>query len=98
MPSIPEQSEDEDAENAINADEDKLFEINKQIRATLTDLLNCDSVKGDDRMRGWVQSRLMDAQHVINTQKRRRISDDTAAHAESIRYSMDDERVRKLSI
>ncbi|KAI5364224.1 hypothetical protein Slin15195_G098820 [Septoria linicola] len=32
------------------------------IKANLTELLNCDQVRGDAKMRQWIQSRLMDAE------------------------------------
>jgi hypothetical protein len=40
--------------------EDELNNINKEIKSTLTNLLNCDGVKDDRRYRSWVQTRLMD--------------------------------------
>jgi hypothetical protein len=33
-----------------------------QIKQTLTDLLNCESVRNDNKYRLWVQTRLMDAE------------------------------------
>lgn len=43
-------------------DEQKLMNVNQQIKTTLTDLLNCESVRHDRRYRMWVQTRLMDAE------------------------------------
>jgi len=43
-------------------DEQKLMRVNQQIKSTLTDLLNCESVRHDRRYRMWVQTRLMDAE------------------------------------
>jgi len=40
----------------------KLKNVNQQIKSTLTDLLNCESVRRDQRYRMWVQTRLMDAE------------------------------------
>ena len=42
--------------------ETKLRNVIEQIRYTLMDLLNCDSVRGDKRYSAWVQSRLMDVE------------------------------------
>ncbi|GAB7351601.1 hypothetical protein MBLNU459_g2221t1 [Dothideomycetes sp. NU459] len=59
-----------------------------RIKATLTDLYNCETVRQDARMRAWVATRLMDAEHDIKEQKRRRHSMDPeqADHiAESLR-------------
>ncbi|KIW05653.1 uncharacterized protein PV09_03519 [Verruconis gallopava] len=55
-------------------DEANLYEINHQIKCLLTDLLNCDSVKSDKVYRTWVQARLMDAEHELKRQRRRRSS------------------------
>ena len=57
FPTIPETL----AEHDVEADEGKLFDISQRIKITLMELMNCESVKKDDRMRAWVQSRL-DAQ------------------------------------
>src|SRR3978361_674289 len=75
VPTISEEATNDEMSALLQADHDKLFDINKRIKATLTDLLNCESVKHDGRMRGWVQSRLMDAQHVLNDQRRNRVND-----------------------
>jgi predicted component of type VI protein secretion system len=64
-------------------DSQKLFEINQQMKATLTELLNTDSVRADDKYRAWIQERLMDAEHQIRRQRRRRSSSDREM-AESI--------------
>ncbi|KAF2495140.1 hypothetical protein BU16DRAFT_380710 [Lophium mytilinum] len=60
-----------------------LYEINQQIKATLTELLNTDSVKQDDKFRVWIQGRLMDAEMEMRRQRRRRSSVDREI-AESI--------------
>jgi len=54
--------------------EDSLYELNQQIKSTLTELLNCESVKHDKAYRQWVQGRLMDAEHELKRQRRRRSS------------------------
>lgn len=51
-----------------------MFEVNQQIKATLTSLLNCESVKHDQEFRAWVQERLMDAEHELKRARRRRSS------------------------
>ncbi len=53
----------------------KLAEINRQIVATLTELLNTESVRSDDRHRAWIQERLMEAEHQSRRQRRRHSSD-----------------------
>jgi len=59
---------------ADHADETKLHETTQQIKATLTELINCESVKHDDKFRQWVQARLMDAEQELRRQRRRRSS------------------------
>jgi len=54
--------------------EASLYEINQQIKTTLTELLNCDSVKHDKIFRAWVQTKLMDAEHQLKRQRKRRSS------------------------
>lgn len=56
------------------AGEASLYEINQQIKTTLTELLNCNSVKHDKMFRAWVQTRLMDAEHQLKRQRKRRSS------------------------
>jgi len=62
------------APESEQVDEANLYEINHQIKALLTELLNCDAVKHDKMYRAWVQARLMDAEHELKTQRRRRSS------------------------
>jgi hypothetical protein len=54
--------------------EETLYEINQQIKSTLTELLNCEGVKHDKSYRQWVQGRLMDAEMELRRQRRRRSS------------------------
>lgn len=49
----------------IEEDEQKLKNVNQQIKTTLTDLLNCESVRADLRYRKWVQTRLMDTEREL---------------------------------
>lgn len=51
-----------------------LSEINHQIVATLTELLNTESVRSDDRYRAWIQERLMETEHQIRRERRRHSS------------------------
>ncbi|THZ27736.1 hypothetical protein D6C91_02164 [Aureobasidium pullulans] len=77
IPPIPEE-ETLEAPPPLSNDEVKLADISSRIKNTLTDLLNCDAVKSDSRMRSWVATRLMDVEHDLKEQKRRRHS----SHAE----------------
>jgi len=66
----------------------QLHDINQQIKATLTSLLNCDSVRHDDKFRAWVQSRLMETEMEMRKQRRRRSSTDRIT-VEAIASSFD---------
>lgn len=55
----------------IEDDQSKLNDVNQQIKSTLTDLLNCESVRGDKRYRMWIQTRLMDAEKELKDNKSR---------------------------
>jgi len=55
----------------IEQDEIKLKMVNQQIKSTLTELLNCESVRGDRRYRMWVQTRLMDAERELKRERTR---------------------------
>lgn len=46
----------------IEEDENKLKNVNEQIKCTLSHLLKCDGVKDDIRYRVWVETRLMDVE------------------------------------
>jgi len=92
-PTIPPILESPDEDN-----EEKLFDVNGRIKMTLTDLLNCPSVKTDDRMRAWVQTRLMDAQQAMNDTRRRRVNSDTTAHAEALAQRLEASPARKNSV
>ncbi|KAK8206505.1 hypothetical protein M8818_004338 [Zalaria obscura] len=97
--SIPEEDSDSDAAERMNADEDKLRDINTAIKTTLTDLLNLEPVRHDMRMRQWVQTRLMDAEQELKHQKRRRISvEEETPVVNSIADGMASDMPRKVSI
>jgi hypothetical protein len=59
---------------ADTQDAHKLAEVNQEIKATLTELLNTDSCRTDGKYRLWIQGRLMNAEHEIRQQRRRRSS------------------------
>ena len=85
--SIPEHPEDEECTLTLSNDELKLHDISSRIKTTLTDLINCDGVRGDSRMRNWVAVRLMDVEHELKESKRRRHSVD-ATQARAISASL----------
>lgn len=62
---------DESLIGEMAEDEFKLKTVNLQIKSTLTDLLNCSSVRGDPRYRMWVQTRLMDAERELKGNRSR---------------------------
>lgn len=62
---------DESVVEVIQEDEQKLKDVNQQIKTALTDLLNCESVKGDVRYRKWVQTRLMDTERELKERRTR---------------------------
>ena len=62
---------DESILGEIEEDELKLKDINQQIKSTMTDLLNCESVKDDRRYRTWVMTRLMDAEKELKINRSR---------------------------
>ncbi|KAF7880713.1 uncharacterized protein EAF01_011982 [Botrytis porri] len=62
---------DETVIEVIEEDEQKLKNVNQQIKTALTDLLNCESVKGDVRYRKWVQTRLMDTERELKERRTR---------------------------
>lgn len=60
---------DESILGEIEQDEMKLKDVNQQIKSTLTELLNCDGVRGDRRYRMWIQTRLMDAEKELKSER-----------------------------
>lgn len=67
----------------------KLAEINQQIIATLTELLNTESVRSDDKSRAWIQDRLMEAEHQIRRQRRRHSSNSERDFASAIAHHLE---------
>jgi hypothetical protein len=63
--SLPTMTDESGRMDEIEEDETKLKMVNQQIKTTLTELLNCESVRGDRRYRMWVQTRLMDAEREL---------------------------------
>ncbi|KAL5321639.1 hypothetical protein ACEPPN_009599 [Leptodophora sp. 'Broadleaf-Isolate-01'] len=62
---------DESILGEIEEDESKLKDVNLQIKSTLTELLNCESVRSDGRYRMWVQTRLMVAEQELKNSRSR---------------------------
>lgn len=60
---------DESILGEIEEDENKLKDVNLQIKSTLTELLNCESVRSDRKYRMWVQTRLMDAEQELKNSR-----------------------------
>lgn len=67
---------DEETIYEISAEEQRLSEVNESIKRTLTELLNCSSVRADRAFRTWVQTRLMETEKELRSGRRRRSSGD----------------------
>ncbi|KAF4970748.1 hypothetical protein FZEAL_9982 [Fusarium zealandicum] len=65
---------DEETLFEISAEEQRLSEVNESIKRTLTELLNCSSVRADMAFRTWVQTRLMETEKELRSGRRRRSS------------------------
>lgn len=65
---------DEETIYEISAEEQRLSEVNESIKRTLTELLNCGSVRADRAFRTWVQTRLMETEKELRSGRRRRSS------------------------
>lgn len=65
---------DEETLHEISAEEQRLFDVNESIKRALTELLNCDAVRGDNSMRMWAQARLMETEKELRSGRRRRSS------------------------
>lgn len=68
---VPQVSAPPTEPNLIREEKQKLLNVNQQIKTTLTELLNCESVRTDRKYRMWIQSRLMDAEHEIKSERSR---------------------------
>jgi hypothetical protein len=67
----------------------KLAELNRQIVATLTELLNTESVRSDEKSRVYIQERLMEAEHQNRRQRRRHSSDSERDFASAIAHHLE---------
>ncbi|KAK3326894.1 hypothetical protein B0H66DRAFT_600994 [Apodospora peruviana] len=63
---------DESTLAEVAVEEAKLCDVNEGIKRTLTELLNCEAVRGDRAFRTWVQGRLMDTERELRSGRRRR--------------------------
>ncbi|KFA77274.1 hypothetical protein S40288_01318 [Stachybotrys chartarum IBT 40288] len=63
---------DEETLFEISAEEQRLFGVNESIKRALTELLNCDTVRHDIKMRMWVQTRLMETEKELRSGRRKR--------------------------
>lgn len=63
---------DESLIEEMAAGEQKLFDVNEGLKRALTELLNCETVRKDQEMRTWVQTRLMDTERELRSGRRRR--------------------------
>ena len=63
---------DETTLSEVAMKEAKLCHVNEGIKRTLTELLNCEAVRGDHAFRTWVQCRLMDTERELRSGRRRR--------------------------
>lgn len=65
---------DEDTLDEILTEEQRLVAVNESIKRALTEMLNCDAVRRDMTMRMWVQTRLMETEKELRSERRRRSS------------------------
>lgn len=63
---------DETTIDELATKEAKLCHVNEGIKRTLTELLNCETVRDDRAFRTWVQCRLMDTERELRSGRRRR--------------------------
>lgn len=63
---------DESLIEEMAAGEQRLSDVNEGLKRALTELLNCDTVRKDQAMRTWVQTRLMDTERELRSGRRRR--------------------------
>ncbi|KAI6784077.1 uncharacterized protein J7T54_004623 [Emericellopsis cladophorae] len=66
---------DEETMEEISVEERRLFDVDEGIKRALTELLNCESVRNNQSMRLWVQSRLMETEKELRSGRRRRTSE-----------------------
>ncbi|KAL2016653.1 hypothetical protein VTK56DRAFT_3197 [Thermocarpiscus australiensis] len=63
---------DDSALAEVAVEEAKLCDVTEGMKRALTELLNCETVRGDRAFRTWVQSRLMDTERELRSGRRRR--------------------------
>lgn len=51
-----------------------LYDINHNLKSSLTNLLHSQAIRGSDQMRAWVQTRLMEVERERKRQRRKRMS------------------------
>ncbi|KAL2136982.1 hypothetical protein VTI74DRAFT_11164 [Chaetomium olivicolor] len=56
----------------VAVEEAKLCDVTEGMKRALTELLNCETVRGDREFRTWVQRRLMDTERELRSGRRRR--------------------------
>jgi hypothetical protein len=78
-------------------DTHRLCEVNQQIKATLTEMLNTDSVRSDSHFRAWIQERLMDVEQQIRKQRRRHSSTDRGVAASIASHISPPEQEKRMS-
>lgn len=54
------------------SEEARLFTINEGIKRSLTELLNCDTTRGDQALRQWIMTRLLEVEKELRSGRRRR--------------------------
>lgn len=76
-------------------DQSKHYDMNHDLKTTLTDLLNCDTVRKDPKMRLLVQSRLMDSERELKRQRRCRQRQSSLPTPTIVLSSAEDDRRRE---
>ncbi|PSR83934.1 hypothetical protein BD289DRAFT_334211, partial [Coniella lustricola] len=54
------------------SEETKLFSVNEGIKRSLTELLNCETVRCDQALRQWIMGRLLEVEQELRVGRRRR--------------------------
>ncbi|KAK4113411.1 hypothetical protein N656DRAFT_616491 [Canariomyces notabilis] len=71
-PSYPFPYMSEATPDEVAVEEARLCDVNEGMKRALTELLNCETVRGDQAFRTWVQHRLMDTERELRSGRRRR--------------------------
>lgn len=56
----------------VLSEEARLFAINEGIKRSLTELLNCETVRSDQAFRQWIMTRLLEVEKELRMGRRRR--------------------------